>query len=277
MKSILITGGSGTFGQAFTARLLRNNLAERICIYSRGEHDQADMARRFGNDTRLRFFIGDIRDRDRLIRACAGCDTLMHAAALKRIEVGYYNPSEMVKTNVLGAMNVIDAAIETRIRKVVFISSDKAYRPVSPYGHSKAIAEALFLAANHTSGAVSPKFAVVRYGNVWNSQGSVLPTWRQMLEDGEKTLPISDPEVTRFYMTIDEAVDLVLQAIKIMPSKPMVPTLPAYRLGDLAKALGVETVMTGLNDYEKLHENMDEAHCSADATRMTIEQLRAAL
>ncbi len=277
MKSILITGGSGFFGQAFTARLLEHNLAQRICIYSRGEHEQADMRRRFGGEARLRLFIGDIRDGDRLIRALNNVDVVVHAAALKRVEVGYYNPDEMVKTNVIGAMNVVAAAQKTGVKKVVALSTDKAFQPISPYGHSKALAEQIFLSSNHTGGERGPRFAVTRYGNVWNSQGSVVPTWRQMLEDGEPVLPISDPEVTRFYMTVDQAIDLVLQAIKIMPDKVMVPNLPAYRLGDLANAMGAETITLGLNEFEKLHENMDEHHCSVDAPRMTIAELRAAL
>ncbi len=236
------------------------------------------MARLFKGDPRLRFFIGDVRDRDRLSRAALGCDSLVHGAALKRIEVGYYNPDEMVKTNVNGAMNVVTAAQQVGIKKAVFLSTDKAYQPISPYGQSKALAEQIFLAANHTSGGErGPRFAVTRYGNVWNSKGSVVPTWRTMLEDGETVLPISDPEVTRFYMTIDQAMDLVLQAFKIMPDTAMIPALPAYRLGDVATALGAQTVTLGLGQYEKLHENMDELHCSADAPRMTIEELRKAL
>jgi UDP-N-acetylglucosamine 4,6-dehydratase len=277
MKSILITGGTGSFGQAFTARLLRDNLAKRICIYSRGEHEQADMARKFGHDSRLRFFIGDVRDRYRLIRAATGCDHIAHAAALKRIEVGYYNPDEMVKTNVHGAMNVIDAAQWTQSKKVCFLSTDKAFQPVSPYGHSKALAEQIFLASNHTSGKRGPRFSVTRYGNVWGSRGSVVPRWRQMLEDGERILPISDPEVTRFYMTMNQAIDLVLLALETMPTQPLIPDLPAYRLGDLAIALNAPTVTVGLGEYEKLHESMDDKHCSKDARRMTVEELRAAL
>jgi UDP-N-acetylglucosamine 4,6-dehydratase len=277
MKSVLITGGTGSFGQAFTERLLRDGLATRICVYSRGEHDQAFMARRFHNDSRLRFFIGDVRDFGRLGRAMAGNDTVVHAAALKRIEVGFYNPDEMVKTNVNGAMNVVEAAQECGVEKVIFLSTDKAFLPVSPYGHSKALAEQIFLSSNNTGGKAGPRFSVTRYGNVWGSAGSVVPTWRQMLEDGETILPISDPEVTRFYMTMDEAVDLVLRAIDEMPDKPLIPRLPAYRLGDVARALGAETVITGLNRYEKLHESMDEYNCSQFASRLSVEELRAAL
>lgn len=276
MKSILITGGSGGFGQAFTERLLRDNLATRVCIYSRGEHTQADMRRRFKNDDRLRFFIGDVRDRMRLLRAMADCDVVVHAAALKRIEVGFYNPQEMVKTNVLGAVNVIEAARDAGIRKVVALSTDKAYQPISPYGHSKALAEALFLAAN--TGERSPRFALVRYGNVWCAPGSVVPTWKQMLEDGEEKVPMTDPEATRFFMWMHEAVDLVLDTIRTMKGGEIaIPVLPAYRLGDLAEAMGAKAVITGLPHWEKVHESMSELSCSKDARRMTIEELRRAL
>jgi len=276
MKSILLTGGSGGFGQAFTERLLKENVA-RICIYSRGEHAQADMARRLKDHReRLRFFIGDIRDRLRLTRAADGCDVIVHAAALKRIEVGFYNPVEMVKTNVMGAVNVIEAARDAGVGKVVALSTDKAYEPISPYGHSKALAEALFLAAN--TGERAPRFALVRYGNVWCAPGSVVPTWKQMLEDGEEVLPVTDPDATRFFMWMHEAVDLVLDTIKTMKGgETAIPVLPAYRIGDLAEAMRAKTVTIGLPHYEKLHEKMNEFSCSKDARRMTIEELRAAL
>jgi UDP-N-acetylglucosamine 4,6-dehydratase len=176
MQSILITGGSGSFGTAFTRRLLEDKLAERICIFSRGEHRQAEMAKEFNNDPRLRFFIGDVRDRWRLARAMDGCDVVVHAAALKRIETAHYNPSEVVLTNVHGAMNVIEAAKDVGVQKVVALSTDKAFQPISPYGQSKAIAESLFRAANGNR----TKFAVIRYGNVWKSAGSVVPTWQEL-------------------------------------------------------------------------------------------------
>ena len=256
---------------------MRDGLASRICIFSRGEYRQFTMRKQFKDDPRLRFFIGDVRDRWRLTRAMEGCDTVVHAAALKRIEVGHYNPTEMVKTNIDGAINVIEAAQDAKVKKVVALSSDKAFQPVSPYGQSKALSESIFLAARNATPASGPRYAVCRYGNVWGSTGSVGPTWSQMLEDGETHVPITDPECTRFFMRMDQAVDLVLQTIAVMPDEIAIPTLPAYRLGDLAEAMGAKTITVGLPKWEKLHESMDENNCSKDARRMSIEELRAAL
>lgn len=273
--SILITGGSGSFGQAFARRCLTDG-AKRVCVYSRGEHKQALMAAEF-SDTRMRWFIGDVRDRDRLRRAMEGCDIVVHAAALKRIEVGYYNPSEMVKTNVMGALHVVEAAMDAHVRRVVALSTDKAFQPVSAYGDSKALAERIFLAANNTRGAQGPKFAVTRYGNIAGSEGSVIPKWASLIEGGAKKVPVTDPQATRFYMTIGEAVDLVCKAIVLMPDYVLVPTLPAYRLSDLAEAMGVEMEVKGLPDWEKKHESLKEGMSSEHARRMSVPELREAL
>jgi len=278
MNSILITGGTGAFGTAFTERLLNDGLATRICIFSRGEYRQFCMRQQFKDDPRLRFMIGDVRDRWRLTRAMEGVDIVVHAAALKRIEVGFYNPEEMFKTNVDGATNVIEAARNAHVQKVIALSSDKAFQPVSAYGISKAGAECLFLAANHNSGEHGPKFAICRYGNVWDSTGSVGPVWRAMLEDGNDAVPITDPECTRFFMKMSEAIDLVLKTIREMGGGEIaIPQLPAYRLGDLAQAMKAKTIEIGLPRWEKRHESMDETRCSATARRMTIDELRAAL
>lgn len=275
MTSYLITGGSGSFGKAFTKRLLETNASERICIYSRGELAQANMRSDFGDDPRLRFFIGDVRDVNRLRRAMNGVDVVVHAAALKRIEVGAYNPTEMTRTNVDGAINVIEAAQDAQVRTVVALSTDKAYAPVSPYGASKALAEAIFLAANNTTGLSGPRFAVCRYGNVWNSAGSIVPRWRGMVEGGQRSVPVTDPDCTRFFMTMDQAVDLVLDTISTMQGGELcIPELPAYRVGDLASAFGVDMAVSGLPAWEKRHESMDDAKCSADARRMSVSELR---
>jgi FlaA1/EpsC-like NDP-sugar epimerase len=282
VKSVLITGGSGAFGTACARRLLVTSpLPHRIVIFSRGEHRQADMARELAPlddpDQRLRFFIGDVRDRDRLRRAMKGIDVVIHAAALKRIEVGAYNPMEVLKTNILGAANVIEAATDAGVDRIVGLSSDKAFEPVSPYGTSKAFAESLFLAANNTRGNFGPRFSVVRYGNVWNSTGSVVPTWRRILEIGE-TVPVTDPECTRFFMTMDEAVSLVLNTAETMRGGEIaIPELPAYRLGDLAEAMGAKMDVRGLPLYEKRHESMGTGNSSDQARRMTVEELRSAL
>jgi FlaA1/EpsC-like NDP-sugar epimerase len=226
---------------------------------------------------RLRFFIGDVRDRDRLRRAMEDIHAVIHAAALKRIEVGAYNPLEVKKTNIDGAANVIEAAHDAGVSKVVALSSDKAFEPISPYGTSKAFAESLFTAANNARGRMGPRFAIVRYGNVWNSTGSVVPTWRSILETSD-TVPVTDPECTRFYMTMDEAVGLVLDTIETMQGGEIaIPTLSAYRLGDLAEAMGAKMDVRGLPTYEKLHESMAAGNSSDKARRMSVAELKAIL
>lgn len=270
MKSILITGGTGSFGTAFAKRLLEGGDYGRICIYSRGEHRQAEMAKEL-DDPRIRFFIGDVRDRWRLARACDGVDVVVHAAALKRIEVGFYNPVEMVRTNIEGAINVVEAARDAKVPKVVMLSTDKAFQPVSPYGQSKALAERIVLAAGGRT-----RFAVTRYGNVWASAGSVFPVWRAMLAGGCRVLPITDPDCTRFFMHMREAVDFVLRTIDTMKGGELnIPDLPAYRLGDLVTALGAEQNVIGLPEWEKRHESMCEGRSSDKARRMSVEELRA--
>lgn len=272
---ILITGGTGSFARAFTRYALAQKHAPHVCIFSRGEHAQAQMRQEFGEDNeRLHWFIGDVRDCDRLRRAMTNVDLVIHAAALKRIEVGYYNPIEMVKTNVHGAINMIEAAIDAGVARVVALSSDKAYQPVSAYGHSKALAECLFQAAYHSH----TLFAVTRYGNVAGSTGSVIPKWRELLKDGIPTVPCTDPDCTRFWMTMEEAVHLVVMTVADMRGGELViPTLPAYRLGDLAEAMGAEPTFLGLPAYEKKHECMGPGNCSDQARRMTVEELREAL
>lgn len=274
IESVLITGGSGGFGRAFAAHLLANNMAQRICIFSRGEHAQADMREKLGDDPRLRFFVGDIRDIDRLTRAMQGVDLVVHAAALKRVEVGRYNPEEMVKTNVLGAINLVAAARIAHVDRVVALSTDKAFQPCSAYGTSKAMMEQVILAANENSGASGPKFAVTRYGNVFGSPGSILPKWWAMIQAGSACVPVSDPECTRFMMTMDQAVELVVgAAAHIAPGKIAVPKLPAYRVGDLAMALDVEMNIVGLPIWEKLDESMEAGNCSKTAPRLSVDDL----
>jgi UDP-N-acetylglucosamine 4,6-dehydratase/5-epimerase len=268
MKSVLITGGTGSFGQAFTKRLLTGPV-ERVAILSRGEYAQAEMAEKF-NDTRIRFFVGDVRDKDRLRWAFEGVDTIIHAAALKRIEVGHYNPMEMVKTNVIGTMNVVESALASKARRVVFLSSDKAWQPISAYGQSKALAETLILNANNQTPAGGPSFRVVRYGNVAGSRGSVIPKWKA----SSGVVTVTDPDCTRFYMRMDEAVDLVMAAAKPDNDKPiLIPELPAFRLGDLADVLKVKMDVTGLPPWEKKHEGMDFGNTSDVARRMTRDEL----
>jgi UDP-N-acetylglucosamine 4,6-dehydratase/5-epimerase len=271
MKSVLITGASGSFGRAFTERLLKDGLATRICLYSRGELKQAEMRQALGDDPRLRFMIGDVRDFRRLKWAMHGIDTVIHAAALKRVEVGHDNPIEMMMTNVIGASNVIEAAEECGVQKVVALSTDKAFEPINAYGKSKALAEDLFLAAN---GHGRTKFVTTRYGNVWASSGSVVPRWKAI--PLRERVPVTDPEATRFFMRMEEAVQLVLDATKHSGSI-MIPDLAAYRLYDLATAMGRKMEIIGLPDFEKRHESMCDGRSSDKARRMTVEELRAEL
>lgn len=260
-SNVLITGGSGFLGRAIARHLLAHSDAERICIYSRGEYAQASM--RMGildPDERLRWFIGDVRDHRRLRWAMSGIDLVIHAAALKRVEVGEYNPAEMVRTNVDGALNVVEAALEAHVAKVVAISSDKACEPLNCYGATKLVAEKLFLAANATAGAEGTRFAVCRYGNVSGSTGSVIPTWRAILDHSAAAIPcvpVTDPGCTRFWMTLAEAVRLVLwTADNMLGGEIVVPFLPTYRLGDIARAMGATMRVTGIGPGEKLDETL---------------------
>lgn len=277
MRSVLITGGSGFFGRGFARRCLEHDV-DRVCVYSRGEYQQALMRRELGDDSRMRYFIGDVRDVERLEEAMQGVDTVIHAAALKRIEVGFYNPSEMNKTNIDGTRNVITASRKAGVERVVFLSSDKAFQPCSAYGISKAAAECAILSANHTRGADGPVYAAVRYGNVWRSTGSIVPSWEALIASGASAVPVTDPNCTRFFMRLDEAVDLVWNTAESMKGGELnIPRLPAYLVGDLARAMGVGMRVTGLPEHEKRHESMCEGVSSDKARRMTVEELRGAL
>jgi UDP-N-acetylglucosamine 4,6-dehydratase len=280
---MLITGGTGAFGRAF-ARYAMDKGVKRICVYSRDEYKQAQMREQFNDDYRLRFFIGDVRDKERLRRAMRGVSTVIHAAALKRIEVGRYDTSEMVKTNVTGTMNVIEASQDVpSVRRVVYLSTDKAWAPVSGYGYTKALGEALMLSANEQVGPSGPAYTVTRYGNVADSTGSVIPTWRKCIAEG-RDIKVTDPDCTRFWMTMQEACDLVWKAMHCATrDTPLIPCLPAYRLGDLLHAMIGEiepqpkVIATGLPGYEKTHEGMADGNTSDVARRMSIEEIRDGL
>lgn len=275
MRSILITGGTGSFGKAFAKECLQEY--ERVCILSRDEHKQAVMRQELGDHPALRFFVGDVRDYDRLVRAMRDVDYVVHAAALKRIEVGHYNPDEMVKTNVLGTMNVVRAAEDAGVQKMVSLSTDKAFQPVSAYGQSKALAESIVRAANNTTGRFGTRYAVTRYGNVAGSAGSVIPKWRELKVQG-KPVTMTDPACTRFWMTMAEAVALVQNTLDEMQGGELnIPDLPAYKLADLAVAMDCYGISTGLPEWEKLHESMCEGKSSEHARRMTIDELREGL
>lgn len=284
LESYLITGGSGTLGQALTKRILELGISERVCILSRNEHAQAAMRERFGNDPRLRFFIGDVRSKERLLEAMNRIDVVIHAAALKRVEVCQYNWFEAIKTNILGSVNVAEAAEIAGVKKAILISSDKACLAQNAYGRQKSVAEDGFLFANETVGANGPHYAVCRYGNVFASNGSVAPRWFEQIMAGRHEIEVRDPECTRFFMRAADAVDLVLNTIHhmeggelVIPGMMGTAELPAYRLGDLADVFsdhfGVEQRVTGLPDYEKVHESLLPGMSSDVARRMSKEEL----
>lgn len=276
MKSILITGGTGSFGRVFVKRCLAENI-HRICVFSRDELKQAEMRQEI-NDTRMRWFVGDVRDRDRLRRAFEGVDTVIHAAALKRVEVGEFDAPEMVKTNVIGTLNLIEAATDAGVQRVIALSTDKACQPVSGYGASKLLMEKVILAANNSRGEYGPRFAVTRFGNFAGSRGSVIPTWRGILREGFKSLPVTDGACTRYWMTADEAVELVMRTAKTMKGGELVtPDLPAFTVSDLAQAMGGEMEIVGLRPGERIHELMDEGKSSENARMLSVLELRERL
>lgn len=258
MKSILITGGSGSFGNAFVRRLLQTASVSRIVVYSRDEQKQETMAREIGMgdpDQRVRYFIGDVRDTDRLLFGMHGIDTVIHAAALKIVPTAEYNPTECIATNVTGAENVVKAAIRSGVQKVIALSTDKAVNPINLYGASKLAAEKIFIAANSLS-AGSCRFSVVRYGNVIGSRGSVVPLFKKLALEG-KALPITDKRMTRFWISMDRALDLVAHAHLNMEGREIfIPVIPSIKITDLAEAISGNTfwIETGIRPGEKLHE-----------------------
>jgi len=255
-QSILVTGGTGSFGHKCIERLLQNPEVKRIVIYSRDELKQFDMAQKY-TDPRLRFFIGDVRDRERLASALKGVDTVIHAAALKQVPTAEYNPFECIKTNVLGAENVVQACLDSGVRNVVALSTDKAAAPINLYGATKLCSDKLFIAANNVKGDQDIRFSVVRYGNVMGSRGSVIPFFLDKRKTG--ILPITDLEMTRFNITLEEGVDLVMHALKYaLGGEIFVPKIPSYRITDVAEAIGpkCEFPVVGIRPGEKIHEEM---------------------
>ena len=267
-KSILITGGSGSLGKSLVKQLLENSNIRRIAIYSRDELKQFQMKSEFNNDSRLRWFLGDIRDKNRLIRALHGVDFVVHAAALKQVDTGEYNPMEFIKTNVLGSQNVIEACIDAGVSKVVALSTDKASSPINLYGATKLTADKLFIAANNYSQSYGTKFCVVRYGNVMGSRGSVIPFFQNVAKLG-KPLPVTDLRMTRFWISLNDAVKFVLESFDLTQGGELyVPRIPSMRIVDLAKAISPdsEIIEIGIRPGEKLHEEM----ISAEDSRRTI-------
>lgn len=259
-KTILITGGTGSFGKKFTERILKEYNPKKIIIFSRDEYKHYIMRQQFAShEDKLRFFIGDVRDKDRLYRACDGVDVIIHAAAMKHVDIAEYNPMEAIKTNIDGAKNVIDAAIDCGVKKIVALSTDKAVNPVNLYGATKLVSDKLFVAANAYAGSKDTTFSVVRYGNVSGSRGSVIPFFKKLIESGKKTLPITDLRMTRFWITLDQGVDLVFKAInEAKGGETYVSKIPSYKVTDLARAMlpNAEIKEIGIRPGEKLHEVM---------------------
>ena len=270
--SVLITGATGSFGKAFISHLLAEYNPKRVIVYSRDELKQHEMqnSQPFESDRRLRYFIGDVRDVRRLEMALRGVDYVVHAAALKQVPAAEYNPFECIHTNVMGAENVVEASINTSVKKVIALSTDKAANPINLYGASKLASDKIFVAGNHLSGRDGPRFSVVRYGNVLGSRGSVVPIFLKLLREGAEFIPITDMRMTRFWVTLQHGVEFVMSSMSMMKGGEIfVPKIPSMKLTDLATTLApnIEQREVGIRPGEKLHEVM----ITADDARATYE------
>ena len=270
-KSLLITGGTGSFGKAFAAEVLRRFTPRRLIVYSRDELKQYEMQQEFKSNS-MRFFLGDVRDSERLSLAMADVDYVVHAAAQKQVPAAEYNPMECIKTNVMGAQNVVQAAMENGVRGVVALSTDKAANPINLYGATKLCSDKLFIAGNNLAGAKQTRYCVVRYGNVVGSRGSVIPFFLKLLKEGAEALPITDPRMTRFWITLPQGVEFVIKAFtRMQGGEVFVPKIPSANICDLAEAVAPDLPrrVIGIRPGEKLHEVMcplDDAH-----TTLTFE------
>ena len=250
-KSILITGGTGSFGKKFVKTILKNNKdLKKLIIFSRDELKQYEMARNFPQQQypSIRFFIGDVRDKERLETACKGVDYIIHAAALKQVPAAEYNPIEFIKTNIYGASNVIEAAISAKVKKILALSTDKAAAPINLYGATKLCSDKLFIAANNYAGTNDISFSVVRYGNVMNSRGSIIPFFKEEVKKG--FIPVTDTRMTRFNITLEESVDFVLNCLKVSRGGEIfVPKIPSYKVSDLIKAFNMENKVVKIGKW----------------------------
>jgi UDP-N-acetylglucosamine 4,6-dehydratase len=271
-KSILITGGSGSFGHQYVRMILENYKPKKLIVYSRDELKQYEMGQFFPEETHdcMRYFIGDVRDKERLTQAMRGVDYVIHAAALKQVPAAEYNPMECIKTNIHGAENVIHAALNAEVEKVIALSTDKAANPINLYGATKLASDKLFVAANNIAGGHRTRFSVVRYGNVVGSRGSVVPFFNKLIQGGAESLPITDKKMTRFWITLDDGVRFVLKNFERMSGGEIfVPKIPSVRITDLASAMApyLEQRFIGIRPGEKLHEVM----CPSDDSHLTLE------
>ena len=268
-KNILVTGGTGSFGKMFIKILLEQYRPNKVIVYSRDELKQFEMQQTY-NDSCMRYFIGDVRDGERLKYAMEGVDYVVHAAALKQVPAAEYNPLECIKTNVNGAQNVIDAALHAGVKKVIALSTDKAANPINLYGATKLCSDKLFTAANNFVGAKETRFAVVRYGNVVGSRGSVVPFFKRLVAEGAQELPVTDPRMTRFWLRLEDGIEFVLKSFERMKGGEIfIPKIPSMRITDLAEAIapGVPVKIIGIRPGEKLHEVM----CPSDLYYETLE------
>ena len=271
-KSVLITGGTGSFGRRLVDTLLRHSRARRVIVFSRDEYKQYEMQQIFASlgSNRMRYFIGDVRDADRLELATRGVDFIVHAAALKQVPAAEYNPFECIRTNVSGAENVVRAALRNNVPRVIALSTDKAANPINLYGASKLASDKIFIAGNNLAGSSDTRFAVVRYGNVVNSRGSVIPLYRKLVEERSEYLPVTDKRMTRFWITLQSGVNFVITSLGLMyGGEIFVPKIPSMRITDLAKAIapGLPIKVVGIRPGEKLHEVM----ITEDDSRQTLE------
>jgi len=268
-KNILITGGTGSFGKKYTEILLSQYKPNKIIIFSRDELKQYEMAQKF-NAKCMRYFIGDVRDGDRLKKAMKDVDFVIHAAALKHVPIAEYNPMECIKTNIMGAQNVIDACLENGVKRIIALSTDKAANPINLYGATKLASDKLFVAANNLVGGDDIKFSVVRYGNVIGSRGSVIPFFKKLISEGTTEIPITDPKMTRFLITLEDGVNFVLKNFERMQGGEIfIPKIPSMKITDLAHAIApnLPQKIIGIRPGEKLHEIM----CPADDSHLTLE------
>ncbi len=279
-SSILITGGTGSFGKKFVEYILSKTNPRKLVVFSRDEMKQFDMSELYPerNFPCIRYFLGDVRDKERLIRATSGIDIIIHAAAMKQIVSAEYNPTECIATNILGAQNLIDAAIFNKVKKVVALSTDKAANPINLYGATKLCSDKLFVAANNLSGNQKTRFSIVRYGNVAGSRGSVIPYFKKLIKDGVTSLPITHPEMTRFIITLEQGVELVINTLNLMHGGEIfVPKLPSIKIKDLIPILGTDLSfdVVGVRPGEKIHETMipvEEARNTVDLGEYFIVQ-----
>lgn len=261
-KNILVTGGTGSFGKKFLELVFQRYNPNKVIIYSRDEYKQSVMKTEFADRvdmSKVRFFIGDVRDKDRLFRALENVDFVIHAAAMKQVPTCEYNPMEAVKTNIHGAQNVIDASLDRNVKKVVALSTDKAVNPINLYGGTKLVSDKLFIAANAYTGYRDTRFSVVRYGNVAGSRGSVIPIWKNIIDNGGKTLGVTDMRMTRFWITLEQGVELVFKALEESKGgETYISKIPSFHIGDLAEAMlpGCKIDEFGIREGEKLHEIM---------------------